>query len=343
MAASAATAPALTGLQKSAILLIALGDQASAELLRHLSEDEVQKVSLAIATLPAVSTEQAEAVLEEFRQATNTALQVGFGGVDYARRILTHAFGPEGSKKHLERLPNVERELNEQQQLQRVDPQMLARFVKSEHPQTVALILSRLNPAQAAQVLTTMEADVRTDVAMRIACLDQISPAVITKISNVIGKKLKSLGSIHREPSGGPRAVAEIFNQLDATLSDETLAQIEERNAPLVEEIRQKMFVFDDLLSIDATGVKEVLSRADRRQLTVALKGATDEMRRHLLQGMSQRGSAMLLEDMEALGPTKIREVEGAQQAIIAVVRQLETEGIISRRKGGGGGDEQYI
>jgi len=183
---------------------------------------------------------------------------------------------------------------------------------------------------------------VRTDVAMRIASLDQISPAVITKISTVISKKLKTLGTIQREPSGGPRAVAEIFNQLDSTLSDETLAQIEEKNAPLVEEIRQKMFVFDDLLNIDANGVKEVLSRADRRQLTVALKGATDEMRRHLLQGMSQRGSAMLLEDMEALGPTKIREVEGAQLAIIAVVRQLETEGVISRKKGGGG-DEQYI
>jgi flagellar motor switch protein FliG len=290
--ASAMTAPALTGLQKSAVLLIALGDQASSELLRHLSEDEVQKVSMAIATLPPVSPELAEVVLEEFRQATNTALQVGQGGVDYARRILTNAFGPEGSKKHLERLPNPERDSSEQQQLQRVDPQMLARFVRSEHPQTVALILSRLNPAQAAQVLTSMEPAVRADVAMRIGCLDQISPAVISKISAVIGKKLKSLGSIQREPSGGARAVAEIFNQLDATLSDETLAQIEERNAPLVEEIRQKMFVFDDLLNIDSNGVKEVLSRADRRQL--------------------------------------------------AVVRQLESEGVISRKKGGGG-DEQYI
>jgi flagellar motor switch protein FliG len=343
MGGSAASAPALTGLQKSAILLVALGDQASAELLRHLSEEEVQKVSMAIATLPPVTPEQAEAVLEEFRNATNTALQVGFGGVDYARRILTSAFGPEGSKKHLDRLPNPERDSSDQHQLQRVDPQMLARFVKSEHPQTVALILSRLNPAQAAQVLTQMEPRVRTDVSLRIASLDQISPAVITKISAVIGKKLKSLGSIQREPSGGPRAVAEIFNQLDSTLSDETLAQIEELNAPLVEEIRQKMFVFDDLLSIDSSGVKELLSRADRRQLTVALKGATDEMRRHLLQGMSQRGAAMLLEDMEALGPTRIREVEAAQLAIIAVVRQLESEGVISRKKGGGGGDEQYI
>ncbi len=159
----------------------------------------------------------------------------------------------------------------------------------------------------------------------------------------MIGKKLQATGEIQREPSGGARAVAEIFNQLDSTLSEEILTQVSELNAELVEEIRQKMFVFEDLLSIDANGIKEILGRADRRQLTVALKGASEDMRRHLLQGMSQRGAAMLLEDMEAMGPIKIREVEAAQQQIIAVVRQLQGEGIISRQKGGGGGDEQYI
>ncbi len=150
--ATAGMAPALTGLQKAAILLVALGDQASAEMLKHLSDDEVQAVTAAIATLPPVSTEQAEAVLDEFRAATQAALHVGHGGLNYARRILTSAFGPEGSKKHLDRLPKQDKEAANHE-LARVDPQQLARFVRSEHPQTVALILSRLSPAQAAAVL----------------------------------------------------------------------------------------------------------------------------------------------------------------------------------------------
>jgi flagellar motor switch protein FliG len=218
----------------------------------------------------------------------------------------------------------------------------LVRFLRTEHPQTAALILSHLSAGQSAIILAAMDQDVRADLALRIAKLDQISPSVIGKISTVIGQKLKSAAEIKREPSGGPRAVAEIFNQLEATLSDEILAEIGDRNAEVMEAIRLKMFVFDDLLLIDTGGIKEVLGRADRRLLTTALKGASEEMRRHLLQGMSQRGAAMLLEDMEALGPVKIREVEAAQLAIIAVVRQLESEGLVSRGKGGGN-DEQYV
>jgi flagellar motor switch protein FliG len=341
--ASAAMAPVMTGIQKAAILLIALGDQASAEILKHLGDDEVQRVSAAIATLPPISPEHAEAVLEEFHESTSGALHVGQGGVDFAKRMLTAAFGVEGSKRHLDRLPRpAESTMSVNQQLQRFDPQLLARLVKSEHPQTVALILSHLSPAQSATVLGQMDSKARADLAVRIARLDQISPAVIEKISGVIGKKLSSVGEIKRESSGGPRAVAEIFNQLEGALSDEILNEIGEQHAELVEEIRQKMFVFDDLLTLDAAGVKEVLSRADRRQLTIALKGTTDELRKHLLQGMSQRGASMLLEDMDALGPTKIRDVEAAQQQIITVVRQLETEGLVSRNKGGGA-NEQYV
>jgi flagellar motor switch protein FliG len=186
-----------------------------------------------------------------------------------------------------------------------------------------------------------MEPEARSDIAFRIAKLDKISPAVVGKISAVIGQKLKSLGEMKRQPSGGPRAVAEIFNQLNTELSTEILAQIGEQNPELMDSIRQKMFVFDDLMALDANGVKELLARADRRQLTIALKGTNEELRQHLLKGMSQRGAAMLLEDMDALGPVKIREVEGAQQGIIAVLRQLETEGVLSLK--GGGTDDQYV
>ncbi len=338
--AAPAHAPVLSGVQKAAILLISIGDHASAELLKRMSEDEVQAVTAAIASLPAISREQAEAVLEDFRAATVQSGQ-GHGGVDFAKRILTSAFGTEGSKKHVERLPKASgRSSDAGQRLQRLDPQLLARFVESEHPQTIALVLAHLSAGQSAAVLRSMPADLRAEVTIRLASLDQISPVVMNKISAVISRKLQALGEVKRESSGGLRAVAEIFNQLDGGLGNEILAQVGERDSALVESIRQKMFVFDDLMMIDANGIKELLGRADRRQLTVALKGTSDELRKHLLQGMSQRGAAMLLEDMEAMGPVKIREVQDAQQMIIALLRQLEMEGIVSLK---GGGDEQYI
>ncbi len=332
-------------MQKSAILLVALGDDVSAELLRRLSDDEVESVTTAIAKLPAISVQQAEAVLAEFHAATSDPSRGGRGGSDFARRLITSAFGAEGAKKHLQRLPGS-RDAGAGQ-LEKVDPQLLARLVRSEHPQTVALVLAHLNRGQSGAVLASMDPPLRADIAARIAQLDQISPEVVEKISAAIGAKLEALGgTVKRESSGGPRAVAEILNQIDSELSEDILNQIADANADLSDEIRQKMFVFEDLLRIDANGVKELLGRADRRQLTVALKGTSDELRQHLLKGMSQRGAAMLLEDMEALGPVKIKDVEAAQQQVIAVVRQLESDGVISRNKGGGGGggsDEQYV
>ena len=338
--AAAAHAQVLSGIQKAAILLVSVGDQASAEMLKRLSDDEVQAVTAAIASLPAISREQAEGVLEEFHAATSYSGH-GHGGVDFAKRILTSAFGAEGSKKHVERLPKAAgRSSDAGQRLQRLDPQLLARFVESEHPQTIALVLAPLSAGQSAAVLRSMSPELRAEVTIRLAGLDQISPVVMNKISTIISRKLQTLGEIKRESSGGLRAVAEIFNQLDGDMSSEILAQVGERDAGLVESIRQKMFVFDDLMMIDANGIKELLGRADRRQLTIALKGTGDELRKHLLQGMSQRGAAMLMEDMEALGPVKIREVEAAQQMMIALLRQLEMEGVVSLK---GGGDEQYI
>jgi len=341
MATSAATA-ALTGLQKSAILLVALGDQVSAEILKCLSDDEVQMVTGAIAGLPPVSVQQAQAVLEEFEMAASDPLRTPGRGADYARRILTNAFGAEGSQKHLECLPDGAGKVS--QELQRVDPQLLARFVRSEHPQTVAVILSHLGPAQAAAALASMDPPARADLAVRIARLGQLSPAVVTKILSAVGQKLKASGPVKRDSTGGPRTVAAIFNELDSTLSDEILGAIGESSVDLSDEIRQKMFVFEDLGTLDANGVKELLARADRRQLTISLKGTSEELRKHLLQGMSQRGAAMLLEDMEALGPVKIKDVEAAQQQMIAVVRQLETDGVISRKRGGGGAtNEEFV
>jgi flagellar motor switch protein FliG len=224
--------------------------------------------------------------------------------------------------------------------LQKTDPGQLAKFIHSEHPQTIALILSHLNPSQAAGLLFSLPAEMRSDIALRMASLDQISPEIISKIAKVIGSKLKSLGEMSRESTGGVHAVAEMFNRLDSNSAKEILENIEQVNPNLVETIRHLMFVFEDLLLLDVNSVKEVLAKVDRKILTIALKGTSEQMKNHMLQAMSQRGAEMLREDMDALGPIKIKEVEASQQQIIAVVRQLETEGVISLK---GTAGEQYV
>jgi len=204
----------------------------------------------------------------------------------------------------------------------------------------VALILSHLNPSQAAALLLSLPPEMRADVALRMANLDRISPEIISKIAAIIGQKLKALGQFSRESYGGVRAVAEMFNRMDSATSKEILDKIEQQQADLAETVRHLMFVFEDMLLIDQAGIKEVLSRIDRKLLTVALKGTNEELRKHFLQCMSQRGAEMLQEDMDALGPIKVKEVDAAQQQIIAVVRQLESEGVLSLR---GTVGEQYV
>jgi flagellar motor switch protein FliG len=189
--------------------------------------------------------------------------------------------------------------------------------------------------------LSSLPAEMRGDVALRMASLDQISPDIIARIATIIGQKLKALGELSRESYGGIRAVAEMFNRLDSVTSKEILENIENANPALVETVRHLMFVFEDLLTMDASAIVEILSRVDRKLLTLALKGTSENLRNHFLENMSQRGADMLREEMDIMGPVKIKDVEGAQQQIIAVVRQMEAEGVISM-KGGGGGD-QYV
>jgi flagellar motor switch protein FliG len=329
------------GVQKAATLLVILGEQVSGEVLKQLDEDEIQQVSREVARISAVSTEQAESVLDEFYQMTLAHDYVLKGGVDYARKLLINAFGPESARRLLDRLmKTLGSEVASFDELQKADPQQLAKFIHNEHPQMVALILSHLNASQAAALLISLPPELRADVAWRMAHLDQISPEIIGKVAGIIGQKLKALGEFSRESCGGVRAVAEMFNRLDSGTSKEILDGIEQQDSILVEAIRHLMFVFEDLLLIDQNGIKELLSKVDRKLLTVALKGTSEELRKHFLQCMSQRGAEMLQEDMEALGPTKLKDVDGAQQQIIAVVRQLESEGTISLK---GSVGEQYV
>jgi flagellar motor switch protein FliG len=334
-------ADALTGIRKAAMLLILLGDKSSAEMVKQLTEDEVQLVSREIARLDAISADEAESLLEEFYQMNMAHDFVVRGGLDYAKRMLNQAFGPEVAKKVIDRLSkSVNGEYASLDLLQKVDPQQLAKFIHNEHPQTIALVLSHLNASQAAALLVSLPSEIRSDVSLRMGNLDQISPEIVNKIATVIGKKLQAIGEYSRESYGGIRAVAEMFNRLDSGTSKEILEVIETHNPNLVETIRHLMFVFEDMLMIDVIQLKEIVGRVDRKVLTMALKGTSEQLRDHFLATMSARGSEMMKEELESMGPVRIKEVGAAQQQIIALVRQLEGEGVITMK---GTVGEQYV
>ncbi|MCA2971202.1 MAG: flagellar motor switch protein FliG [Acidobacteriaceae bacterium] len=341
-AATEAARAKFTGMRKAAMLMVILGEDVSAKLMKGLDEEEVHFIGREIARIPHMTSETAELILEEYYQMTIAHEYVLKGGVDYAKKILMNAFAPDHAQFLLARLmKTIGVDSANFDALQKADPQQLAKFIHSEHPQTVALILSHLNPSQAAALLNSLPPELRADVALRMANLDQISPDIISRIAAIIGQKLKNLGELSRESYGGVRAVAEMFNRLDAASSKEILEKIEGEDPALVETVRHLMFVFEDLLTVDQGAIKEILSRVDRKLLTVALKGASEQLRNHFLDCMSQRGSEMMREDMSSLGPVKIKDVEAAQQQVIAVVRQLENEGVINMK--GGGGGEQYV
>ena len=278
IANAAAKAPEpVTGVRKAAMLLILLGDKVSAEMVKQMSEEEVQLVSREVARLDSITSEQAESLLEEFYHMTMAHEYVVRGGMDYARKMLISAFGPEVATKLIDRLSKaMGGNYADLDILQKVDPQQLAKFIHNEHPQTIALVLSHLGASQAAALLVSLPSELRSDVALRMANLDQISPEIVNKIASVIGQKLQAIGEFSRESYGGVRAVSEMFNRLDSGTSKEILEVIEKHNPNLVETIRHLMFVFEDLLLVDVNQLKEILARVDRKNLTLALKGTSD-------------------------------------------------------------------
>lgn len=331
----------LTGARKAAILLISLGKETSAEIVKNLDEEEIQRIGQEMARAQSISAERSDRVFEEFYHLQLERDYVLKGGVEFARRLLLHAFGPEQGQRITERmLKHLGGENLSFDILEKADPQQLAKFIHNEHPQTIALILSHLPAQQAAGLLFYLPQELRADVSVRMAQLDQISPEVIGKIANIIGLRLKEIGEVSRESTGGVKAVAEVFNRLDSNIAKDLLENLESADAKLVEQIRHLMFVFEDLMLLDANAIKEVLSRVDRKLLTVGLKGTSEKLKNHFMMSMSQRGADMLREDIEAMGPVKIKEVEAAQQQIIATVRQLENEGVLSLK---GAVGEQYV
>jgi flagellar motor switch protein FliG len=320
----------VSGVRKAAIALVAMGDDASSALFKHFHEDEIERIVREVATLGNISTEQNDQVLTELRQLAIAGASVTAGGVDQVRRLLAKSVSPDQSKRILDKVVSSAKTQAGFDSLDKANPQQLAKFVVGEHPQTIALILAHLNTANGALLLAQLPEDLRADVLMRMASLQDIPPDVIAHISSVIDQRLRGLGGMRREQRGGMRAVAELFNHLDKETSRSTLEQIEVASADVALGIRNLMFVFDDLVHIEAAGIREMINRADKRVLTVALKGASEPVRQHFLTNMSKRAADLQREEVESLGTVKLREVEKAQQEIVAIARTLEEEGVIT-------------
>ena len=331
---------ALSGIRKAAILLAAVGEEPSSQIFKHLTPSEIEQLARELAQLGAVPPDTGERVLTEFNEMASAAEYVNQGGVDFARKLLERALGVEESRRILERLARQFKSTVGFVQLERADPQQLSKFILGEHPQTIALIMAHLHSNNAAELVSLLPEAIRVEVLTRMANLDEISPEVIAQISALIDQRLTTLGRGSREQRGGIRAVAELFNRLDRGISKEVLETIETDSPDLAVSIRNLMFVFDDLRQVEDNGLREIIQRADKKGLAVALKGASEDIRTRFFGNMSKRAADMLKEEMEVLGPTRLREVEKAQQEIVAIARKLEEEGVITT---GAAAGEAYV
>jgi len=331
----------LNGRQKAAVLFLVLGEDITAEIFKRLEDDEVQEISREISLIGAVPADVTDRVVEEFYNLTLAKEYMTIGGIEYAKKVLVKSLGPEEARKIIDRLIKLLEKSTGFSSLEKINPQQLSKFIQNEHPQTIALILAHLSASQAAELISALPEDMRTEIVIRMANLEEISPEIVKKIAGVLDQKLETLGSYSLEEYGGVKAVSELFNRMDRRASRNVLEQIESRDPELAASIRDLMFVFEDILLIDDQGIMEILKRVDKKSLALALKGSNDELRTKFFRNMSQRAVEMLKEEMEYLGPIRVKEVEKAQHEIVEIVRNLEEEGVIVI--GGAGGDEYVV
>lgn len=319
----------LSGLQKAAIILILLGEELASKIVRELSEDTVQKLTKEIAMMKTVDPEVAKEVLKEFFTITIASEQLAKGGVEFAKKVLVDSLGPEKAKRVIAGLvKSMETQIGFEA-LKQVKPQQLAKIIQKEHPQTIALILAHLEPPKAAQCLQELPRDIQVEVVRRLSTLTDISPEVLRRLSIVLEEKLQVVSTSSVEV-GGVKTVAEILNRLSKVDTKEILDKLAQDDPELANSIRDKMFVFEDIARLDDTAIREILKRVDKRVLTVALKGASDEIKQKFFSNMSKRAVETLVEEMEYMGPVKLKDVEAAQREMVELVRRLEEEGVIS-------------
>lgn len=329
----------LTGKQKAAIVLVALGTEVASKILPHLNEAEVEELSLEIARLGSIPAEVRQQVIKEFYEiclAQNLALE---GGLDHARTMLEQAFGSEKAQEILERLTRALQMLPFDS-IKGVHPAQLSTFLADEHPQTIALVLAYLEPQTAAAVISNLPPELRPEVAERLATMGSTPPDVIRRVEAVLQRKLSSIASQELSAAGGVKSLVEVLQWVDRNTERAIFDYLNDTNPELAEEVRKLMFTFEDLLQLDDRAIQQVLKEVDMKELALALKGASDALKEKIFRNMSERAVNMLKEEIEFMGPVRVRQVEEAQQRIVSIVRRLEEAGeiVISR-----GGEEEML
>jgi flagellar motor switch protein FliG len=318
----------LTGVRKAAVFLVAVGDELGRKILQNLAEADVQRLTEEIAELRSIPPELSLQVVEEFHEMLETQTYMVHGGLDYATKLLVDTFG----KQRAEDLLALVRRAQEASQsdlsmLQRVDPQQLGKFLESEHPQTVAIVLAHLDPRKGSIVIDSLSEERRVDAIRRLAAMRQFSPEMAQRVAMILHRRLENMGDTGRRSYAGFKAVADLLNRMESEQTKKILEQIEAADVATALSIRNLMFTFEDLVTIPPASMREIVSTADKRQLALALRGAHEDLRAHVFSAMSSRAADMLKEDMEVMGPVRGREVAGAQHEILALARNLEAEG----------------
>ncbi len=330
----------ITGIQKAAILMIALGPEKSAAIFKHLKEDEVEELTLEIANTRSVTPQLKDSVISEFYQVCLAQQYIAEGGINYAKELLEKSFGADKAMDVIGKL-TASLQVKPFEFVRKADAAQLLNFIQDEHPQTIALILSYLSPGQAAIIVSALPPDRQADVTKRIAVMDRTSPDVIKEVEKVLESKLSSLVNQDYTIIGGVDAVVEILNTVDRGTEKHIMETLEIEEPELADEIRKKMFVFEDILLLDDRAIQRVLRDVDNSDLAIALKGSNEEVQNAIFNNLSKRLAVMIKEDMEFMGPVRMKDVEEAQQKIVNIIRKLEdaAEIVISR----GGGDEIIV
>jgi len=330
----------LTNTEKAALTLLSLGRTIASTVLQHMTEQEVKRISRAFMAVSEVDRETQFAITKEFTKMIKAGSTLLIDGREFAKDVIGDAFGSEAGEGLLEYITGSRKEAISAI-IQDVPDKILHAFIASEHPQTVAFLMTKMNADQAASVLQTMREEGQTDILIRIAHLNNVKADVIDEVREVLKAQLRGSGLADEEEVGGPKSAANILNFVDRTNEERIITEIEEMYPDLAEQIRNLMFTFEDVKKIDDKGVQAILKEVPRDQLVLALKTASQELQDLLFRNVSQRASEMIKDDLEAMGPTKVKDVEKAQQGVVDIVRRLESEGKIFI--GGSGGEEEFV
>lgn len=323
-----------SGLKKIAILFLALGPGIASRVLKYFSNAEIERITLEIANTSRVKQEKLEAVLDEFFLLHEAQQYLLNGGIDYARDVLERALGPQKAAELMKRLKDSSKS-KPFTFVRNADVKQLAGMIGQEHPQTIAYILSYLDSDQAAMVIAELPPEIQSDIARRIAIMERTSPEILKGVEQVMRERLASIFHQDLAAAGGVPTIVEILNHVDRSTEKLILEDLEKEDAELAEQIRQQMFIFEDIISLDDASVQRVLRDLDSDDIALALKGASDEVKNRVLKNISKRAGEILRENMEFMGPVRLREVEEAQQRVVALIRKLDESGEIIISRGG--------